>query len=210
MKRWIPWLLAGFLILGLAGCRAHVGLRLDLDSLTLPLTGVTAPGGSVVFYLEQHVDLRQAEGIHLERVAWDYRARSEGASLSFSLLISDTGSTESSQLYARCTGLAAGACNALRALGYAEAPAYLEQAALFLQDQVAGEVERTGVEAPPQAAQVLQRCVEKGEMWIIVKVELPLPQFSSFDGQVVLEDPVLHLEGSADFGGLADALWPLL
>ncbi len=209
MKRLVyGWLLAA-LWLGTAGCRAQVTLQFPLDTLTLPLTGVTAPGGSVVFYLEHRVDLRQAEGLRLSRITWDYQARSEGATLAFSILISDTGNAED-QIYARCTGAAVGACEALQALGYQEAPAYLDQAALFLQDQVSGWIERSGIPAPPQAAEVLQRCVEKGEMWLILKVELPLPQFASFQGHVVLENPVLHLEGTADFGGLSAALWPLL
>ncbi len=203
--RWLPVLLLPLL----AGCRARVGLEVSMNSMTLPLTGVSAPGGSVVFYLERRVSLRQAEGLTLESLTWDYEAQSN-ATLSFTLLVSDTGSTGGDQLYARCTGAATGACAALRALGYQEAPNYLDQAAVFLHDQVSGTVERHGVPASPQAATVLQRCIEKGEMWVIVKVELPLPQFASFEGQVTLNHPVLHLQGTADFGGLAQSLWPLL
>ncbi len=208
MNRWRLGVLALALLM-VAGCRARVQLQISLDPLTLPLTGVSAPGGSVVFYLERHVDLKQARDLTVEAISWDYVARST-ANLTVTLLVSDTGSTRGTELYARCTGAATGACEVLRALGYREAPAYLDQAAVFLQDQISGEVERQGVPASPQAAPVLQRCIEQGEMWVIVKVELPLPQFASFEGQVVLEQVRMHLEGTADFGGLAQALWPLL
>ncbi len=208
MNRWRLGVLA-LALLSVAGCRARVQLQISLDPLTLPLTGVSAPGGSVVFYLERRVDLKQAQDLTVEAISWDYEARST-ANLTVTLLVSDTGSTRGTELYARCTGAAIGACEVLRALGYQEAPAYLDQAAVFLQDQIAGEVERRGVPASPQAAPVLQRCIEQGEMWVIVKVELPLPQFASFEGQVVLEQVRMHLVGTADFGGLAQALWPLL
>jgi len=183
-----------FLVLLMISCRSTVDYRVNLGEVELPLTGVALPGNSITFYVEKKIDINQIREVEIERVIWSYKA-SSFSRVDYTVKITSRGEAEDVKLYVKCD--LPELCSALQSAGYEPAPDYVEEAPTVLSGSVDGTMEISGKEQSPEADRELEKCLEKGVVWLIVKVVADPAEYIQGD-KLVLRNVEMEINASKD------------
>ncbi len=159
-------------------CRAEIKTHVDFNEIKLPLTGIRFSQGSIEFYVQKEFDIQQESDIEIDDIVWSYQAISNGT-ISYQVRISATGEG-SSGLFAVCNP--ENLCLPIRGT-YGDPPDYVINAPVIFQGQISGGINTfTDIHQNPVANEEMQRALENGKIWIILKVTATNPaQFINGD-----------------------------
>ncbi len=199
MKKFL--LLLPFILLMAVSCRAEIETHVDLNEIKLPLTGIQFSQGSIEFYVQKEFDIQQESDIEIDDIIWSYQAVSNGT-ISYQVKISAVGQG-SDGLFAVCSP--ENLCLPIRGT-YASPPDYVVNAPVIFQGQIRGGIhEFSNIHQDPAANEEMQKALENGKIWVILKVTATSPtQFLNGDTL-----KIENLHGDLKLHKNLDYLFPL-
>ncbi len=220
MKRYLALLVIAVLLVVAEGCRGYFAVRSETENIDLPLTGIQGSFSNISFrfYVMKRVEV-PSESISVVSSSWAFVARSD-TPVTFELKVSSEDISDSTDylMVFDTTGLSryippymlTPFLEGMQELGYQfELPSAVNRAPVLISGSVHGTLSDS-LNGSLELNSTLESAINKGEMWVIVKVTaksnyfLPLttPNYLHLDrltGHIEVEmdmsflDPLLYL-----------------
>lgn len=178
-------------VLLLLSCTVDINYRLYEKRVDLPLMGAQTSITSLNFYAVKKVPLEVLKDLHIQDAYFNFTTNST-KSMSFKVMVQDTGPDDDLVLYATCSPIVA--CSGIYAV-YKKTPDYIIQSPILISGSVDGEKTFKNVIPDDEAIVKIEKAFEKGWIWVIVNVSTTQPLYFQNDSLHIIDlEGVFHIQ----------------